>query len=197
MSWLLFLPLVLMAVFVAITVIYKLLGILFSSESETDLDSVIFGTVEKDAIEELLLSPQSQLFSLMPHKQGKIPTKSNPADAGFDLYSIEETIIQPGELKVIPLGICIDLPPGYVAKVFDRSSMASKGLLTLGGVIDSGYKGELKVILKNLSDKPYSINIHDRIAQLLLLPLADENMTQFRTNSSSSRNSGGFGSSGR
>ncbi|MEX0596788.1 MAG: dUTP diphosphatase, partial [Candidatus Paceibacterota bacterium] len=85
------------------------------------------------------------------HPEAKLPTYGHLTDAGMDLYTLTEIIFQPGERKIINTGLAINLPIGYVALLWDKSSIASqKGLKSLGGVIDSGYTGEMKIILINL-----------------------------------------------
>lgn len=138
---------------------------------------------------------------------GKTPTRNNPFDAGLDLYAAEDVFIEAGATKVIKTGISVDVLPGYVGKIEDRSSMAAKGLRTGGGVIDSGYKGEVGVVIHNINNsseedpvlwrKGYKIKRGDKIAQLLVYKV--ELLTPIVVNSlgTSSRGSAGFGSSGR
>jgi dUTP pyrophosphatase len=78
------------------------------------------------------------------HPEAKLPTYGHPTDAGMDLYTLEEITIQKGEKAIIPTGLAMNLPAGYVALVWDKGSIAIlKGLKSLGGVFDSGYTGEI------------------------------------------------------
>ena len=103
------------------------------------------------------------------HPDAKVPGYAHPGDAGMDLYSYTDTVIKSGERKKIGTGISMELPAGYVGLVWDKSSIASThGLKHLGGVMDAGYRGEYIVTLVNLSDEDYTIEKHDKIAQLLI-----------------------------
>lgn len=102
---------------------------------------------------------------------------------------------------MIPTGIAVELPgPEYVALVFARSGLAVKNGLTLSngvGVIDSDYRGEISVGLVNLSDKPYTVQNGERIAQLAVMPVALPDMLEVETLTDTERGTGGFGSTGR
>lgn len=109
--------------------------------------------------------------------------------------------IQPGERALLPTGIAIALPDcGYVALVFARSSLGVKHGIALSngvGVIDSDYRGEIKVGLTNSSDTPYTIQPGDRIAQLAVMPVAQANVIAVDELDETARGSGGFGSTGK
>ncbi len=126
-----------------------------------------------------------------------LPTRAHPSDAGLDLYSTSSCEVSVGGSACIQTGIAIAVPPGYVGMLADRSSLAKKGLKLAGGIIDSGYSGEVSVVLWNISEVPVEIKKYDRIAQLLLIPIATpevEEVTQLRE---TLRACNGFGSSGR
>ncbi len=127
----------------------------------------------------------------------KIPTRAYEHDAGLDLTSVEDHILKPGEGRIFKTGIAIALDPGFVGLVWDRSSMGKKGIKTLGGVIDSGYRGEVGVILWNLSSENQEIKVGDRIAQLLIQAVATPQTVAVTSLSDTDRKAGGFGSSGR
>src|SRR6476620_8055207 len=95
-----------------------------------------------------------------------LPTRAHPDDAGLDLYSREDVVLQAGEGKVAKTGIAIALPIGYVGLVADRSSLAKKGIKTAGGVIDAGYRGEIHIVLWNISKSTILLKKGERIAQL-------------------------------
>lgn len=142
----------------------------------------------------------------------RIPTKAHQVDAGFDLYSTEDLFIRHGSTVKVKTGIALDVPNGYVAKVEDRSGLASKGLRTGTGIIDPGYFGEISVVLHNLSnideieiaprkiwdheDFGYRIKAGDRIAQLLFYKVESPEIVEVAELSSSDRGSSGFGASG-
>src|ERR1700729_2319238 len=90
-------------------------------------------------------------------------------DAGLDLRAVERVVLQPGVAQAIPIGIAIELPPGYEAQVRPRSGMALKHSVTVNfGTIDPGYRGEIRVIMFNLGLADYTVEKGDRIAQLVV-----------------------------
>jgi len=100
-----------------------------------------------------------------------LPSYIHEGDATFDLRSAEEKIIEAGKKEIINTGIKIAIPINHVGLIWDRSGLASRNEITvLGGVIDSGYRGEIKVILKNLGEESFKINKNDRIAQMIIQP---------------------------
>jgi dUTP pyrophosphatase len=131
------------------------------------------------------------------HPEAKVPTRAYEHDAGLDLSSVETHTLKPGEGKIFKTGIAIALDPGYVGLVWDRSSMGKKGIKTLGGVIDSGYRGEVGVILWNISQDTHTINAGERIAQLLVQAVATPQTKEVTILGSTDRGTGGFGSSGK
>ncbi|TBR22729.1 dUTP diphosphatase, partial [bacterium] len=94
-------------------------------------------------------------------------------------------------------GIAMAIPAGYVGLVADRSSLARKGIKTAGGVIDAGYRGEVGAVLWNISREPVTLGRGDRVAQLLLVPVATPAVKEVKALSESKRGKGGFGSTGR
>jgi dUTP pyrophosphatase len=127
----------------------------------------------------------------------RIPTRAHADDAGADLYCAQDVRLAPGEGKVVVTGVAVAVPPGHVGLVADRSSMAKKGLKTAGGVIDAGYRGEIGVVLWNISKEPAELKAGDRVAQLLILPVAVLPMREVDDLEASQRGAGGFGSTGR
>jgi dUTP pyrophosphatase len=129
----------------------------------------------------------------------KVPSRANPTDAGADIYSIEQCIIQPLERKAISTGIRMEIPEGYYARIAPRSGLAVKnGIDVLAGVVDSSYRGEIKVVLYN-SDKSNSffVNPGDRIAQLIIEKHYNFDLIEVVEElSDTDRGSGGFGSTG-
>jgi len=125
------------------------------------------------------------------------PTKANEFDAGWDLYASEDAIIDPSKTELISTDISFAIPEGYVGLIWDRSGMAAKrGLHRFAGVIDSGYRGEIKVCLWNSSDKYCVINAGERIAQILFQEAPSFTMVEVNSLEDTDRGTGGLGSSG-
>ena len=130
-----------------------------------------------------------------------LPTRGHPGDAGLDLYSVELAHIGPGERWSLGTGIAIEVPEGHAGLVLPRSGLAREHGITLvnsPGLIDSGYRGEVRVLLLN-TDPAETVRIEAgaRIAQLVLAPVAIAEPVEATALSESSRGDGGFGSSGR
>lgn len=123
-----------------------------------------------------------------------------PGDAGYDLFALEGVTIAPWSRAMIPTGIHLEIPYGYVGFVKDRSSMAVAGLHSMGGVIDSSYRGEVKIILLNTNDAPYEVKAGHKIAQIVIIPCYAEVLYTVDTLeelSQTERGAGGFGSTGQ
>jgi dUTP pyrophosphatase len=132
----------------------------------------------------------------------KAPTVAHPGeDLGYDLYASETVILAPKGNGVIPTGIAIECtapdgkPMGCLLR--DRSSLASKRLAILAGVIDAGYRGEIKVVMENLGDQPFTIHAGDKIANMIPHAVLTAEVEVVADLSASKRKAGGFGSSGR
>lgn len=129
-----------------------------------------------------------------------LPAYAKPGDAGADLCSRIDVEIAPGARTLVPTGIAIALPAGYVALVTPRSSFALKQggtLLNSPGVIDAGYRGEIGCIVHNTEDGFMSIRRGDRIAQLLVVPIPRADFVEVEKLPGTQRGEGGFGSTGR
>jgi dUTP pyrophosphatase len=129
--------------------------------------------------------------------EAQIPTRAHADDAGMDLYSLEDVILKPGEGKLAKTGVAFAIPVGFVGMIADRSSLAKKGVKTAGGIIDSGYRGEVMVVLWNISRDEIRVNRGERVAQMLLLPIATPSIKEVSELSVTTRGDGGFGSTGR
>lgn len=132
---------------------------------------------------------------------GTTPMYAKPGDAGCDLVAKENVVLEPGQRRVVPTGTAIALPDGYVAYVMPRSGLAAKhgiGLVNSPGVIDAGYRGEIGVVLIN-TDREASFRIvkGDRIAQLVISPVARAHFHPVERLPGSQRATDGFGSTGR
>ncbi len=129
-----------------------------------------------------------------------VPEYAHPGDAGADLTAAEAVELVPGGRATVGTGVSIALPDGYVAFVVPRSGLASKHGITIvnsPGTVDAGYRGEIKVTLLNTdSGVPYSVAVGDRIAQLVIMPLARAKFIPVESLPGSQRGEGGFGSTG-
>lgn len=127
----------------------------------------------------------------------KLPSYAHPGDAGLDLYSAEDFRLKPGERKIISTGIKMAVPVNHVGLIWDRSGLAAKNSIhVLAGVIDSGYRGKIGVVLKNLGDEEIKITKNMRIAQMLIQPVVSATIEEVDSLDETSRNEAGFGSTG-
>ncbi len=136
------------------------------------------------------------------HPDAKIPTRAYPGDLGFDLYALENTTLpavnESGGLPVtlVRTGVAVEFPRGWGAFIKDRSSKAvKKRIHTVAGVIDNGYRGEIKVAVVNLSGRVVTIKKGERFAQLVPVSLYDGVAVEVEELSDTERGTGGFGSS--
>lgn len=131
-----------------------------------------------------------------------LPTRAYEGDLGYDLYADEDMVLKPLESVKIKTGIAVQFPEGWGGFIKDRSSMASKRIITSGGVIDSGFMGPLSVILTDITandgSRVYIIKKGDKIAQLVPIPVSDWLVTEVDDfDNTTERNVKGFGSSGK
>ncbi len=130
-----------------------------------------------------------------------MPGYAHPGDAGVDLVTRVDAVVEPGERVLLPTGIALALPPGYAAFVHPRSGLATRygvSLVNAPGTVDAGYRGEIKVSLINL-DPREAVTLHrlDRVAQLVIQKVEHAVFHEVLTLPGSDRGEGGFGSSGR
>jgi dUTP pyrophosphatase len=130
-----------------------------------------------------------------------LPSRGSPHAAGFDLHAavVEPIDLPPGERATIPTGITMAIPSGYEGQVRARSGLASRhgiGLLNAPGTVDADYRGEIKVILVNLGQQPFTIRRGDRIAQLVIAPVVRCELEQVAELEETIRGARGFGSTG-
>lgn len=126
-----------------------------------------------------------------------LPTRNNSSDAGLDLYCVEAVTIYPTQKALLPSGLSMSIPPGYVGLIWPRSGLAAnKGIDVLAGVVDSAYRGEIKVSLINHGERPVEFKPGDRIAQLLIQRVALWDPVEVRDLDNTDRGEKGFGSSG-
>lgn len=129
-----------------------------------------------------------------------LPSYAHPGDAGADLTTTVDVQLKPGERALVPTGISIALPDGYVALVHPRSGLAAKfgvSIVNAPGTVDAGYRGEIKVLLINLDpSEPVVLQRGDRIAQLVIQRFEHAHFTEVETLPESVRGEGGYGSTG-
>src|SRR3989338_5470590 len=131
-------------------------------------------------------------------KEGaKLPTYHHPGDIGMDLYSMETVTVAPGEHHRFWHGFALEFPEGYGAIIMDKSSISKAGLAHMGGVYDAGYLGEYNTLLVNLSDKSYTFEEGDKVAQLVIVPVVIAKLKEVDKLNESARGEGKFGSTGR
>ncbi|MEE8605787.1 MAG: dUTP diphosphatase [Candidatus Aminicenantaceae bacterium] len=127
----------------------------------------------------------------------KLPQYGHTGDAGLDLFSSIDFVLEKGQVEAIPSGVKVAIPDGYVGLIWDKSGVSLKGVHRLAGVIDSGYRGEVKVVMINLSDKPFAIDKGMKIAQMLVQPITMVCVVEAEDLDNTSRGEGGFGSTGK
>jgi dUTP pyrophosphatase len=134
-------------------------------------------------------------------EEARLPSRAHAGDAGLDLYACEAAHIGPGERWSIGTGVGVEVPEGHAGLVLPRSGLARDhgiALVNAPGLIDSGYRGELRVLLLNTDPaETFRVEPGDRIAQLLLTPIVTAEPVEAPALSESVRGEGGFGSSGR
>jgi len=123
-----------------------------------------------------------------------LPYKATSGSLGFDLYTINDIVLEPFVPAVIHTGIAIEPPEGFGVEIRDRSSLGIKGIKYLGGEVDNDYRGEIKVILINLTKSVQYLKKGDRVAQLIPRKIYDFNIAEVGELTSTLRGSGGFGS---
>ena len=131
------------------------------------------------------------------HPEARLPLYQHPGDAGLDLFSAVDEVLGVGELKAVPTGIQMAIPDGHVGLIWDKSGISLQGVHRLAGVVDAGYRGEVKVVMINLAKLPFAIKKGMKIAQLLIQPVVAAEVTETADLDDTSRGGGGFGSTGR
>lgn len=133
------------------------------------------------------------------HPAAVLPTYAHPSDAGMDVRSVGELVIPAGGRALVPTGLVMMLPPGYEAQVRPRSGLALKHgvtVLNTPGTIDSGYRGEVGVILANFGTADFQVRVGDKIAQLVIAPVTQPETVETEVIDETDRGEGGFGSTG-
>lgn len=127
-----------------------------------------------------------------------LPSYAHPGDAGLDMYAGETVTIPPGEVRKIKSGISIEIPEGYVGLVWDKSGVSmNHSIKSLGGVIDSGYRGEITFGMINLGKEDYTFEKGHKVAQMLIQKIEKVDVEEVTNLNDTSRGTGGFGSTGK
>jgi dUTP pyrophosphatase len=133
-------------------------------------------------------------------ERARLPTRAHDGDAGLDLYALEDALLAAGARASVPTGIAVEIPPGQAGLVLPRSGLAARhgiSVVNAPGLIDSGYRGEVRVLLLNTDPRdPFRVSAGDRIAQLVLVRVELLTPVEVDSLTDSERGAGGFGSSG-
>ena len=130
--------------------------------------------------------------------EAKLPTNGHPGDAGMDFYAVEDTVFLPHEQKKIGSGMAIEIPPGFVGLIWDKSSVSfNQGLKSVGGVIDAGYRGEIIFSMYNMTDKQQEIKKGNKIAQLIIQKFESCDIVEVNDLTDTVRGEGREGSTGK
>ncbi len=128
----------------------------------------------------------------------KVPHYAYPTDTGADLFTCEDTVIGPGQTIAVSTGIKMEFPEGWAGKILEKSGLAYKrGIQIMGGVIDSSYRGEVTVIVHNLSNQSVVFDRGDKVAQIEVHEVNQANFEEVEEVNDTERSTNGFGSTGR
>ena len=139
-------------------------------------------------------------INVVNKSENPLPKYARDGDAGMDICASEDVQIKAFSWTTIPTGIYLEIPEGYECQIRSRSGLAAKfGIFVLNspGTIDSGYRGEVKIILKNEDHRPYEVKKGDRIAQMVFAPVTNAILTEVVELSDTDRGEGGLGSTGK
>lgn len=138
------------------------------------------------------------ILEIINSSNNPMPKYAHDGDAGFDLMASESAIIPPNSVSVVDTGITVVLPPKTVGLVCSRSGLSTRGIVVNNapGVIDEGYRGTIKIIIRNQNDTEYHINVGDRIAQFLVMDYRPCKIVSVRNVNSTQRGANGLGSTG-
>jgi dUTP pyrophosphatase len=129
--------------------------------------------------------------------EAKLPRYSHSGDAGMDLFSAVDLVLEPGAARPVATGISAAVPDGYVGLIWDKSGISLSGVHRLAGVVDSGYRGEIRVVMINLGRSDFRVSKGMKIAQMLIQPVLRMTVHEVDRLDSTDRGEGGFGSTGR
>lgn len=130
------------------------------------------------------------------HPQALLPRRAHPTDSGADLFALERTVLPPRAITYIHTGIAVELPEGTSGIIWGKSSVESKGIKAMAGLVDAPYRGELIVCMYNLNETEFVFEAGQKVAQLVVLPTLYPSFEEVTELSDTQRGSGGFGSTG-
>ncbi len=131
------------------------------------------------------------------HPDAKVPTYAHATDAAMDLYTVEDFLLAPGERKSVPTGLAFAIPTGYVGLIWDKSGVSHKrGIKCLGGVIDSGYRGEVFLGVVNVGTQTQQFAKGDKVSQMLIQKVEQPHLVEIDELDETDRGEGAFGSTG-
>ncbi len=130
------------------------------------------------------------------HPDALLPKRAHATDSGADLFALERTVLPPRAVSHVHTGIAIELPPGTSGIIWGKSSVESKGIKAMAGLVDAPYRGELIVCMYNLNDTEFVFEKGQKVAQLVVLPTLYPDFEEAAELSNTARGSGGFGSTG-
>ena len=158
---------------------------------------IVQGTPTDFRISEEDLMPCASMKIKLLHPGARVPEQGSPDSAGYDLFCAESFSIMPNTTQLVRLGFATEMPIQIHGRIESRSGLATKGLVVLTGVIDSDYRGEWQVILRNFSGQVMTFHAGDKVAQVVLRPTYRASFTEVAELEESQRGTGGFGSTGR
>ena len=129
--------------------------------------------------------------------RAKLPQRAHPTDSGADLFALTRTVLAPRSITHVHTGIAVELPENTSGIIWGKSSVESKGIKAMAGLVDAPYRGELIVCMYNLNDTEFVFEAGQKVAQLVVLPTLYPTFEQADELSDTSRASGGFGSTGK
>lgn len=130
------------------------------------------------------------------HPEAKLPSRAHETDSGADLFALEYTEIPPRSSVKVRTGIAVELPEGTSGCIWGKSSVESKGIKVMAGLVDAPYRGEILICMYNLTDKPFIFEKGQKAAQLVVLPTLYPSFEESKELSDTKRGEGGFGSTG-
>ncbi len=131
------------------------------------------------------------------HPDALLPSRAHPTDSGADLFALARTVLPPHAVTNVHTGIAVELPEGTSGIIWGKSSVESKGIKAMAGLVDAPYRGELIVCMFNLNDTEFIFEKGQKVAQLVVLPTLYPNFEEAEELSDTTRGMGGFGSTGR
>lgn len=129
--------------------------------------------------------------------RAKLPLRAHPTDSGADLFALERTVLPPHSIVKVHTGVAVELPENTSGIIWGKSSVESKGIKAMAGLVDAPYRGELIVCMYNLNDTEFVFEAGQKVAQLVVLPTLYPTFEEVEELSGTARGEGGFGSTGK